>query len=592
MTTRTSDFLRPLCGLLIAGLTALGAGCAKNEPAIADAPAAADLAFRNGAIYTVDGARSWAQAVAIRGGRIVFVGTDKDLAAHVGPTTRVIDLEGRMVTPGFQDAHIHPISAGIEASSCDLNGLEVFDSVAKAIKRRETVDRYVAAIKKYAGEHPDEAWITGGGWLMSAFGPGALASRKLIDAVVPDRPVAVWSTDGHTIWVNSKALELAGITNATPDPPDGRIDRDRQGVAIGSLQEGAADLVSAVIPPATDADLQKGLRYSVKLLNGYGITAIQDASVDEPDLKAYQAVDASGELSLRVVTSILWEHDKGLDQVPGIERLRKQYTAGHVVAGTVKIFMDGVMENYTAAMLEPYLMPGNVRGIPMEDPENLKAIVTRLDADGFQVHFHAIGDAAIREALDAIEAARRANGDLDHRHHLAHIQLIDPADIPRFRKLGAVANFQPLWAFADSYITDLTIPFIGPKRSNGLYPIASVQHSGGMVAFGSDWSVSSANPMEEMEVAVTRMGSFGETNTPFLPMERIDLPEAIAAFTINAAYVNHLEKQAGSVEVGKLADLAILDRNLFEIPASEISDAKVLVTLFEGKPVHGDLDAL
>jgi len=250
------------------------------------------------------------------------------------------------------------------------------------------------------------------------------------------------------------------------------------------------------------------------------------------------------------------------------------------------------MENYEAAMLEPYLMPGNVRGTSLIDPERLKEIVTRLDAENFQVHFHAIGDAAIRQTLDAVEAARKANGDLGHRHHIAHLELIDPADIPRFRELGVVANFQPLWAFADSYITDLTIPFIGPKRSNWLYPIGSVHRSGGVVAFGSDWSVSSPNPMEEIEVAVTRMGALGETKTPFLPDERIGLPEAIAAFTINAAYVNRHETETGSIEVGKLADLAILDRNLFAIPAGEISDAKVLVTLFEGKAVHGDLGNL
>jgi hypothetical protein len=590
MMIQTSSFQRPLCGLLIAGLTALGSGCAK-EPA-GDAATTADLALKGGAIYTVDGSRSWAEAVAIRDGRITFVGTDKDLEAHIGPDTRVVNLKGRMLIPGFQDAHIHPISAGVKASSCDLNGLDVNDLAAAAIKRRETVERYVAAIKLYADTHPDEAWITGGGWLMSAFGPGALTSRKLIDAVVPDRPVLLWSTDGHTAWVNSKALELAGVTDETPDPPGGRIDRDSQGVAIGSLQEGAAGLVSAVMPATTDAQLQKGLRYAVKLLNSYGITAIQDASVDEPDLKAYQAVDASGELSLRVVTSILWDRDKGLEQIADIKRLRAQYTAGHVVAGTVKIFQDGVMENYEAAMLEPYLMPGNVRGTSLIDPERLKEIVTRLDAENFQVHFHAIGDAAIRQTLDAVEAARKANGDLGHRHHIAHLELIDPADIPRFRELGVVANFQPLWAFADSYITDLTIPFIGPKRSNWLYPIGSVHRSGGVVAFGSDWSVSSPNPMEEIEVAVTRMGALGETKTPFLPDERIGLPEAIAAFTINAAYVNRHETETGSIEVGKLADLAILDRNLFAIPAGEISDAKVLVTLFEGKAVHGDLGNL
>jgi len=228
----------------------------------------------------------------------------------------------------------------------------------------------------------------------------------------------------------------------------------------------------------------------------------------------------------------------------------------------------------------------------MVDPEKLKTVVTQLDADGFQVHFHAIGDGAVRQVLDAIEAARTANGDLGHRHHISHLEVIQPVDVPRFRKLGVVANFQPLWAFADPYITDLTLPFMGKERAQWIYPIGTLYRSGAVVAFGSDWSVSSANPLEEIEVAVTRMGPLGETKTPFLPTERIALPEAIAAFTINAAYVNRHEKETGSIEVGKFADLAILDRNLFDIPATEISDTKVLVTLFEGKTVHGDLTAL
>jgi predicted amidohydrolase YtcJ len=208
------------------------------------------------------------------------------------------------------------------------------------------------------------------------------------------------------------------------------------------------------------------------------------------------------------------------------------------------------------------------------------------------VHFHAIGDGAVRQALDAIEAARTANGDLGHRHHISHLEVIQPVDVPRFRELGVVANFQPLWAFADAYITDLTLPFMGKERAQWIYPIGSLYRSGAVVAFGSDWSVSSANPFEEIEVAVTRMGPLGETRTPFLPSERIALPEAIAAFTINAAYVNRHEKETGSIEVGKLADLAILDHNLFDVPATEISDTKALVTLFEGKTVHGDLAAL
>ena len=384
----------------------------------------ADLALTGGRIYTVDAGRSWAEAVAIKDGRILYVGSDKGARAHIGKATRVVDLGGRMVVPGFQDAHVHPISAGVEANSCDLNAAD-------------TVEEYVELIRQYAAAHPDEPWITGGGWLMSAFGPGALARKELIDAVVPDRPVILWSRDGHTVWVNSKALEVAGITRKTPDPPDGRIDRDpRTGAAIGSLQEGAGDLVAAHMPPQSDERRDAGLRYAIKYLNGLGITAVQDASVNEDDLKTYRRLDDAGELSLHVVGSIWWEREQGLEQIPEIKRLRSEYTKGQVDAGTVKIMQDGVMENYTAAMLEPYLVPDRTRGIPMVEPERLKAAVTQLDADGFQVHFHAIGDAAIRQSLDAVEAARRANGGDGHRHHISHLQLIDAADV-------LIENFRP-----------------------------------------------------------------------------------------------------------------------------------------------------
>lgn len=562
-------------GLMIFA-TALS-GCAGK-----DESGPADLALRGGAIYTVDGARSWAQAIAIDDGRIVYVGNDAGVKDYIGPQTEVVDLKGRMVVPGFQDVHIHPISGGIEANGCDLNAAT-------------TVDEYIAIIKKCADEHPNDPWITGGGWSMAAFGPGALARRELIDAVVPDRPVVLWSRDGHTTWVNSRALEIAGITRDTADPADGRIDRDpKTGEPSGSLQEGASGLVTDKSPPNTDQVRDDGLRYAIRMLNSYGITGIQDASVDEEDLKTYHRLDEAGELSLRVVGSIWWEPKPGLAQFEGIKKLRSDYTKGHVDAGTVKIMQDGVLENYTAVVLEPYRLEGknDVRGIPMIEPDLLKQVVTKLDAEGFQVHFHAIGDGAVRQALDSVEAARTANGGLGHRHHISHIQLIHPNDQPRFRQLNVIANFQPLWAYSDPYITDLTLPFISKETAAYMYPIASMEKSGAVVAFGSDWSVSTANPFEEMETAITRMGSLGETDESFMPEERVGLPEALAAFTINAAYTNRDEENTGSLEVGKQANLAVLDRNLFEIPATEISDTKVLLTLFEGRPVHGDTGAL
>jgi hypothetical protein len=551
-----------------------------DAPATRSAPQSADLVFRNGSIYTVDGARSWARAVAVRDGRIVYVGSDEDSGELIGPSTQVVDLDDRLMLPGFQDVHIHPIGGGIEAAACDLNELT-------------TLEEYLQAIGTYAAENPDEKWILGGGWSMSVFGPGANASRKLIDEIVPDRPVFLSSADGHSAWVNSKALEIAGITAETPDPADGIIDREpgtRE--PMGSLQEGAIYLVRAHAPPVDLETRMAGLQYSIEMLNSYGITSIQDANVDEEDLKAYRALDDRGELSLRVVGSQWWDRESDTAQIGQFRTLRDQYTKGRVRATTVKIMQDGVMENFTAAMLEPYDGKGDTRGIPMVEPEALKTAVTALDAEGFQVHFHAIGDAAIRQSLDAVEAALRANGDLGHRHHISHLELIDPADVRRFRELGVVANFQPLWAFADSYITELTVPFIGPERARWLYPIGSVHRSGGMIAFGSDWSVSTANPFHEIEVAVTRMGSSGETTEPFLPEERIDLPLALAAFTINAAYVNTSDHDTGSVEVGKYADLIVLDRNLFDIRPEEISDTGVLMTMIEGQAVHGDLAEL
>ncbi len=342
-------------------------------------------------------------------------------------------------------------------------------------------------------------------------------------------------------------------------------------------------------PTFTTDDLDAGLRYALKMLHGYGVTAFQEAWATRQELETYRRFDESGELSAHVVAALWWQRDRGEEQIPELVAKRERFTAGNLRATTVKIMQDGVMENQTAALLEPYLGESGGRGISFVEPEALKKVVTRLDDEGFQVHFHAIGDAAIRHSLDAVEAARERNGDNANRHHISHIQLFDPADIGRFRELGVVANFQPLWAYADPYITELTIPFLGAERSRWLYPIGSLVKSGAIVAFGSDWSVSSANPFEEMEVAVTRMDPDGGAGSPFLPDERIDLATALAAFTINAAYVNGIDDMTGSLEVGKLADLIVVDRNPFEVPAAEISEIEVLLTLFAGKPVHGTL---
>ena len=552
----------------------------------------ADMVLKNGSIYTVDENRSWAEAMAIKDGRINFIGSNSMVSNFIGDATQVIDLKDKMVMPGIQDVHIHPISGGILSASCDLNGLS-------------TIAEYRTAISNYANENPDVEWILGGGWAMSVFGAGGKPSKKIIDELVGDRPVYLSSTDGHSAWANSLALEMAGITKDTPNPIDGIIDKDPvTGELIGSLQEGAMSLVRRIIPPDTPESKLAGLRYTIKMLNGYGITAIQDAIVRESDLNTYATLEKNKELSLRVTASQWWERDQALEQLEHFKRLRKEFTSRLVNPGTIKIMQDGLVENYTAVLVDHYHnVPGPTKGIPMVEPDFLKEVVTALDASNFQVHFHALGDGAVRQSLDAVEESIYENGRLGNRHHISHLQLIHPDDVVRFVELDVVANFQPLWAYTGDYLTALAAPFIGDERLKWSYVIKSILDTGATIAFGSDWSVTSANPFYQIETAITRQSATDITaleNKPVDPVQdvplnieqSIDLRSAIDAFTINAAFVNKIEQETGSLEVGKYADIVVLDQNLFEISPKDISDTNVLLTLFEGNVVHGELSAL
>ena len=423
---------------------------------------------------------------------------------------------------------------------------------------------------------------------MAAFGPGAKASKDILDELVPNRPVYLITQDGHTGWANSRALEIAGITKDTPDPIDGIIDRDPEtGEAIGSLQEGAMRLVDEHVPPPTSEERLAALEYARDQMHSVGITSFQKAYAEEPELQTYKQLDKMGKLDMRVVAALLWDTQSTVEQVEEMKSLRDRYTQGNLRATSVKIFIDGVMENYTAVMLEPYLVESATRGTPMIDPIEMTEVVSDLTAAGFQVHFHALGDGAVRYALDAIEEANARHGNNDLRHHLSHLQVIHPDDHGRFAALGAVANFQPLWAYADEYIVDLTLPFISAETARWMYPIKSIIDAGGKIAFGSDWSVSSVNPMPQIETAITRIDAESHATEVMNPEQRISLEQAIEAFTLGAAYVNHQDDTTGSIESGKFADLVVLDQNLFEIDAEQISDTKVLLTLFGGKAVHG-----
>ena len=535
----------------------------------------ADLVLTGGRIFTADGPGSWARAMAVRNGRLAVVGTDADAKARIGPRTRVIDLRGRTVTPGFGDSHVHPTHGGLARIRCELH-------------EERGKDRYLEIIAAYAASHPDTEWILGGGWSLADF-PGGVPRREDLDRVVPDRPVYLPNRDGHDVWVNSRALELAGITADTPDPAHGRIARGPDGTPLGTLHEGASDLVERLIPPTTPADLRAALLESQRYLHSLGITNWQDAWLTPRDQAAYLSLAGSGELTARVVGAHWWERERGIEQVEEMVERRAGGRLGRFNATSVKLMVDGIVENHSASMLEPYLdghgHATTNRGMDFIDPELLKQIAVKIDALGFQPHFHALGDRAVRQALDAVEAARLANGWTDTRPHLAHIQAVHPDDVPRFRRLGALPNAQPLWAAEEDQMTELALPFLTAETASHQYPFRSLLRHGATLVMGSDWSVSTPNPLLEMEVAVNRISPELRDHAPFLPDERISLAEALRAFTAGSAHAQHLD-EAGTLEAGKLADFAILDRDLFDTAEGPIGEARVLGTFVEGVAVY------
>ncbi len=540
--------------------------------------------FTGGNVFTGHGRRSRAASVAVRDGRIAAVGHRDEVIAAAGPGARVVDVSGRLITPGFQDAHVHPVLAGLDLVRCDLHDLE-------------TADEYLARIRQYAHDHPAAEWILGGGWAMGAF-PNGTPDKRLLDEVVPDRPVYLPNRDAHGAWVNSLALAMAGIDRNTPDPPDGRIERDEHGEPTGTLHEGAIAAVTRLLPAPTAAELDAALLAGQSYLMALGITGWQDAIVGGtggfPDtLGTYLRAAASGALTGRVVGALWWDRTRGAEQIPDLLARRDAGRVGRFSATSVKIMQDGVAENFTAGMLEPYLdscgcATANT-GLSFVDPAELSAHVTRLDAEGFQVHFHALGDRSVRECLDALAAARTVNGVNDNRHHLAHLQVVHPDDVARFAELGAVANLQPLWACHDQEMDKLTLPFLGERRGAWQYPFGDLHRAGARLAVGSDWSVSSPNPLWAAHVAVNRVEP-GTDGPPFLPEQALDLATVLTAYTAGSAYVNHFDEMTGTIDVGKYADLVVLDRDPFDRPAAEIAEARVVHTYVQGELVHTGQD--
>jgi predicted amidohydrolase YtcJ len=555
---------------------------------------AATTVFRGGPVLTWDG--SGATAVAVRDGVIVYVGNDAGAAGFISSTSEVVDLGGRLLMPGIHDAHMHPLSAGRGLAQCSLD--------YEPLTLDQMRDRITKCLKRSAAEEPD-GWLRVRYWDYQAIQPpGTVPTKHDLDVLDTARPIIVNSLDGHSALANSRALELAGITAATPDPPDGHIVRDANGEPTGLLQDEAIGLVASVIPPPTVTEDARALRAAIKRMNRVGITSFMDASSDEADLGAAANLRDAGHLTARAQMA-LYVSSTDLEDPPtliaNLQALRTRYVGGHLQAPTVKMFFDGVIEypTQTAALLKPYRVntgtedhprwePGDSRGPTYFEPEIANPGVTALDAAGWQVHVHAIGDRAVRTALDAFEHAGAQNGATDGRHTIAHVELAHPDDLPRFGELGVLACMQLQWAELDSYTVDYLKPYIGAKRWRYLYPSGTIAGQGGTVTGGSDWPVDPLYPFRQIEMAVNRTGDeiYPSYPGPLHAEEKLRRRQSIRMHTQGSAYQLHQETQTGSIAEGMLADVIVVDRDIQEVPLKDVSTTEVLMTMVGGDVVH------
>lgn len=538
---------------------------------------ATTVVFRGGTVLTGAPGAAPVDALATRGDRIVAVGADIGSLVADGPTVTV-DLGGGCLIPGFRDGHVHPLWGGVELGEAPLVGAR-------------SLDELLARVGGHAAAHPELAWIEGGGYDPSLL-PMGIGEAAWLDAVVPDRPVVLEAADHHTMWVNSKALAMAGISAAMPDPDGGVIVRRDGGEPVGTLVEwGALDLINRARPAKTLAQRAEGLRRAMTELARRGITWVQEASARLEDADVYVELARRGELTTRV--NLAWRAEPATWAARHAEfRSRRDAIAAdpHVAASlsarTVKFFADGVIEMGTGFLLEPYVDAPHSCGLPNWTPAELAEAVTAFDADGFQIHIHAIGDGGVRMALDAIEHAMTRNGRRDRRPVIAHTQLVQPADRARFAPLGVIGNFEPLWACLDAAQTELTIPRLGPERSTLQYPIGSLARTGAAISFGSDWPVTSLNPLDGLAVAVTRQNRHGEPVDGWLPDERVPIGQALAAYTQGSAHQAFEEGMAGRLAAGQRADLCLLDRDITAMAGTEIAGVDVVATWVGGVEVH------
>lgn len=567
-------------GQRIRGFGWLFAALFLTSPSVRAADAPADLIVTHARVYTVNVKQPWAEAMAVSGEHITAIGTNAEIEKLRGPKTRVLDAAGKLLLPSFTDCHIHFLEGALTLTQVDLNGVA---SIAAAKKR----------VKEFADAHPNAPWIMGRGWSYEIFGKAALPDRRYLDAVVPDRPVYLIGFDGHTSWVNSKALAVTGITRDTPNPTHGEIIKDDKGEPTGALTEDADDLVAGKAPKPTRAEQLDALRLGMREANRVGLVRLhsasnsQDSVGDLQNLDAYDELRRAGQLTIRMYAAANQPAPALTpEQIAVMEKARQQYHDDWISAGAVKFFMDGVVESHTAAMLTPYSDDPSKSGELRWDESKYKQAVTELDKRGFQIFTHSIGERAVRVTFDAYEQAAKVNGTSDRRHRIEHIETISAQDIPRFGKLGVIPSFQPLHAEPNADTLNVWAKNAGPDRASRGWPWQSIAKSGGRLAFGSDWPVVTLNPWHGVQNALTRQTQAGKPRGGWLPEQRLTLEQAIEGYTLGAAFAGHRETSEGSLEPGKLADFIILDRDLFNTSANEVYKTQVLMTVAGGKVVY------
>lgn len=564
---RSTHRFQLLLALLLIGPASIFAQSTKS-PAV-------DTIVLHGKVYTLNGKQPWAQAVAVQGVKIVAVGSNSEIEKLRGNGTKIIDAGGRFVLPGFTDCHIHFMDGSL---SLDRVNLEDAKDPADIQQR----------LREYAKSHPGSGWVLGRGWDYGMFGVEALPHKKYLDEVFPDRPAFLEGYDGHTYWANSKALELAGVNKDTPDPPNGVIVRDaKTGEPTGALKESAQGLIVNVVPKPTRSEKLAALRAGLKWANENGLTRVHSAGQDFEELDLYDELERHGDLTVRFyIAYFLNPPELRPQDLEAMESARKKNRGEWIDTDVVKFMVDGVIESHTAAMLEPYTDDPALKGKLFWEPQKYDSAVAELDKRGFQIFTHAIGDYGVRTALDAYENAEKKNHTSGRRPRIEHIETIAAKDIPRFGELGVIASMQPLHANPVVNMVEVWARNAGPERASRGFAWQSIAAAGGKLAFGSDWPVVTLNPWVGMQVAVTRQTVEGKPEGGFHPEQHVTLAQAIAAYTIDAAFAGRREKTEGSLEPGKVADLIVLSQNLFDIDPHKIASTKVITTMVGGRVVY------